>query len=61
MKIKLDVSIIYDTDDKQLWNEYLEYMDDHTLTITSLQEFLIDRYINPNFDKAKTVSMELVS
>lgn len=60
MKVKLDVSIVYDTGDKELWNEYLEYMGDHPLTMTSLQSFLIDRYINPNFDKAGKVSVELM-
>lgn len=60
MKIKLETSVVYDTDDKQLWTEYLDYMDDRMLTITSLQEFLIDRYINPNFDMARVVTMEII-
>lgn len=50
MKIKLTHSIVYDTEDKGLWGEYLEYMDDHRLSFSGLEEFLIDRFIVPNFD-----------
>lgn len=60
MKIKLTHSFIYDTEDKQLWDEFLEYQDDHPLTFPALQGFLIDRFINPYFDKAGKTTMEIV-
>lgn len=58
MKIKVTHTTEYDTDDRQLWMEFEEWMDDHTYTFDSLQEFIKDRFINPNFDKG-TTSMEI--
>jgi hypothetical protein len=61
MKIKVTHSFVYDTNDQDFWSEYLEYMDDHTLTLPSLREFTIDRFINPNFDKGGTTELEIVN
>lgn len=60
MKIKVTHSFVYDTDDKEFFNEYLEYMDDHPLTISSLNEFIIDRFINPNFDRGGKTTLEIL-
>lgn len=59
MKIKAVHSKVYDTEDVLFWREYLEYMDDHTLTVSGLMEFIEDRFINPNFDEG-TTTLELV-
>jgi hypothetical protein len=60
MKIKVTHSFVYDTDNLEFWKEFEEYMDDHTLTFPSLQEFVIDRFINPNFDKGGKTEVELL-
>lgn len=60
MKIKVTHEVVYDTDNQDFWNEFLEYQDDHTLTFPALEGFVVDRFINPNFDKGKT-RMEIVS
>ena len=60
MKIKVTHSFVYDTENEQFFNEFLEYMDDHTLTIPALEEFVIDRFINPNFDMGGITEMEIV-
>lgn len=54
MQIRVTHVSIYDTDDKEFWQEYLEYMGDHVLRFSGLQEFIVDRFINPNFDKGHT-------
>ena len=54
MKIKVTHEVVYDTEDNEFMTEYLEYMDDHKLTLSSFQEFIVDRFINPNFDKGNT-------
>ena len=59
MQIKVTHSFIYDTEDQEFFNEFQEYMDDHPLTLTALQEFVIDRFINPNFDMGGTTTMEI--
>lgn len=60
MKIKVTHSFIYDTEDIEFFKEYMEYMDDHTLTLPSLEEFIIDRFINPNFDRGGKTTLEIV-
>lgn len=54
MKIKVTHEVIYDTQDKEFFQGFLEYMDDHNLTFAGFEEFIVDRFINPNFDKGKT-------
>lgn len=58
MKIKVTHTAVYDTDDRELWMHFEEWMGDHTYTMTSLQEFIVDNFINPNFDKG-TTTMEI--
>jgi hypothetical protein len=61
MKIRVTHSAIYDTEDKDFNDEFQEYMDDHTLTFSALEEFILDRFINPNFDNAGKTSIEIVT
>lgn len=61
MKLLVNHSFIYDTDDKDLWMEYLDSRDGYPHTLSSLEEFILDRFINPNFDMAGTTTIELVS
>ena len=60
MKIKVTHSFIYDTENQDFFNEFQEYMDDHPLTLPALEEFVIDRFINPNFDMGGITVMEIV-
>ena len=59
MKIKVTNIAIYDLDDQELLKEYLEWIDDYEATFENLKEFIMDRFINPNFDQASTTSFEL--
>ena len=59
MKIKVTHETVYDTDNQEFMNEFLEYMDDHPLRFSGFEEFIIDRFINPNFDKGNT-SIEIL-
>lgn len=54
MKIKATHTVIYDTEDKEFRAEFLEWSDDYPMTLKSLKSFIIDRFINPNFDKGET-------
>lgn len=60
MKIKVTHAFVYDTEDLELIKEFQEYMDDHALSISGFQEFIIDRFINPNFDMGGVTTMEIV-
>lgn len=60
MKIKVTHAIIYDTQDKEFMEEYFQYMDDHQKTLAGFEEFIIDRFINPNFDMGGVTLMEIV-
>ena len=60
MQIKVTHSFIYDTEDVELIKEFQEYMDDHILTFSGFEEFIIDRFINPNFDMGGTTTLEIV-
>lgn len=60
MQVKITHSFIYDTDDKDFRKDFEEYQGDHPLTFSALQEFIIDRFINPNFDKNGITKMEIV-
>jgi len=60
MQVKITHSFIYDTDSIEFRNEFQEYQGDHPMTFDSLQEFIIDRFINPNFDSNGTTVMEIV-
>lgn len=60
MKIKVTHTFTYDTNDTQFHDEFAEYMDDHTHTLPALEEFVIDRFINPNFDMGGTTEMEII-
>lgn len=54
MLIKATHSVVYDTDNQEFMKEFLEYQDDHTPTLFALQAFIVDRFINPNFDGGNT-------
>jgi hypothetical protein len=54
MKIKVTHEVVYDTKDIEFMNEFMEYMDDHPLSFSGFEEFIVDRFINPNFDKGRT-------
>jgi hypothetical protein len=60
MQIKITHSFIYDTEDSDFREEFQEYQGDHPMTLDSLQEFIIDRFINPNFDNNGITVMEIV-
>lgn len=60
MKIEIKHSFVYDTSDKELWRDFLEWQDDHPLTFEALKEFLIDQFINPNFDMRGHTSFEIL-
>ena len=45
--IQLSYTMQYDLDDPKIIKDYLEYMDDYPSTLESLQEFLLDRFIDP--------------
>ena len=59
MKIKVTHEVVYDTDDNEFMHEFLQYMDDHPLRFSGFEEFIKDRFINPNFDKGNT-SIEIL-
>lgn len=60
MKIKVMHEFIYDTENSDLWNEFQEFQDDHALTFRALEAFIIDRFINPNFDMGGTTQIEVL-
>ncbi len=60
MKIQLTHTVTYDTQDLELQTQFFDYQDDRMLTLSALQEFLVDRFINPNFDLAGTTTIEIV-
>jgi hypothetical protein len=60
MKLKVTHTVVYDTQDKEFMEEYFQYMDDHRKTLASFEEFIIDRFINPNFDKGGKTSVEVL-
>lgn len=60
MKVKVTHTFVYDTKDKQFWDEFEGYQGDHPLTFDALREFIIDRFINPNFDMSGTTIIEVV-
>lgn len=59
MKVKVTHTFTYDTNDKQFNKEFEEWMGDHTPTFESLKEFIIDRFINPNFDRNGKTELEI--
>ena len=59
MKIKVTHEVVYDTQDQEFMEEYFQYMDDHRKTFSGFEEFIKDRFINPNFDKGRT-SLEIL-
>lgn len=60
MKIKVTYSFVYDTDNIGFMNEFQEFQDDHPLTLSALQGFIIDRFINPNFDRGGKMDIEIL-
>jgi len=60
VKIKVTHEFIYDTENSELWNEFQEFQDDHALTFPALEAFIIDRFINPNFDMGGTTQIEVL-
>lgn len=60
MKLLVNHSFIYDTDDTQLWEEYLGSRDGYPNTLKSLEEFILDRFINPNFDMGGKTTIEMI-
>jgi hypothetical protein len=60
MKIKVTHSFVYDSEDPEFFEEFRQYMDDHILSFSGFQEFIIDRFINPNFDKGGTTTLEIL-
>jgi hypothetical protein len=60
MKLKVTHTVVYDTHDTEFMEEYFQYMDDHKKTISGFEEFIIDRFINPNFDMGGTTELEIV-
>ena len=59
MKIKVTNTAIYDFDEPEIQQEYLEWLDGYEATFENLKEFIVDRFVNPNFDPASTTSFEL--
>lgn len=60
MQIKVTHSFVYDTENPDFWGQFQEYMDDHPLTFSALQEFVLDRFINPNFDLGGQTEIQLL-
>jgi hypothetical protein len=60
MILELTHSIRYNTDDKELMDEYYGWIDDRKPTMKSLAEFLVDRFINPNFDPDGSTIIDVV-
>lgn len=61
MKLLVNHSIVYDLDnDNDLWNEYLDGRDGYPNTFESLKEFILDRFINPNFDMGGRTTIEFI-
>jgi hypothetical protein len=60
MKVQVTHTFTYDTNSKQFKSEFEEWMGDHTHTFESLKEFIIDRFINPNFDLGGATELEIV-
>lgn len=58
MKIKLKVEVVYDIE--ELMPEIREKDDDYPTTFESIREFVLDRFVDPNFDPASTVTLEVV-
>ena len=59
MRIKVTHEVVYDTNDQEFMGEVMQYMDDHRKTFSGFQEFIVDRFISPNFDKGLT-SIEII-
>jgi hypothetical protein len=60
MKIKVTHEVVYDTRNQDFMEEFMQYMDDHPKSFSGFQEFIIDRFINPNFDRGGETTMEIV-
>lgn len=61
MKIKLTHSVIYDLDDPEFREDFETRQYGNELTFEALNEYVMDRFINPNFDLAGTTKIEIVS
>lgn len=59
MKIILTHSMVYDTNDNEFWYDYLDSRGDYPATLESLKEFVVDRFINPNFDTNGITRVEI--
>jgi len=59
MKLRLTVSKVYDFSDKEIREEYKEWVMDYPATLDSVQEFLIDRFVAPHFDKDVEVDVQI--
>jgi len=49
MKVKLNLSIEYDSEQKDLWEEYVESMADYPTNLGSFVSFCIDRFASRDF------------
>jgi len=59
MKLRLTVSKVYDITDEGLLKDYNEWMLDYPRTLSSLEEFLIDRFVAPHFDNDIEVDVQI--
>jgi hypothetical protein len=59
MKIQVIHTVIYDTNEQGFVREFTQSVDDYPATLSALEVFIKDRFIDPNFDKG-TTTMEIV-
>lgn len=61
MLIRVTHEVIYDTDNSDFMKEFVEYQDDYALTLPALEAFIVDRFINPNFDSNGHTEIEIIN
>lgn len=54
MKFKVTHEVFYDTTDADFLEQFDEWCIDYPKTFENLEEFIKDRFIDPNFDKGET-------
>ena len=58
MRVRLTVSKEYDV--QALMPDIQNYAEGHPITFSMIEEFIVDRFVNPNFDSGAVVHTEVM-
>lgn len=59
MKLEVTHTVVYDLD--EILPEFIESQGDHDLTIDAICDFVIDRFISPNFDTTGSTRVRIIN